>query len=277
MQSTMTLILIFLTGFTTWQGLNRPGVKEKFTFSSEAIRLRRQWIRIVSPAFLHADWGHFGGNAITLYLFGRLVETNQGPDFLMGLFFLSVCGGSLLCLFLHRRDEYRALGASGGVLGVVFASVFLNPGMQLGLLFLPIFFPGWLYAVGYLLYTLYGLRSGLGNISHEGHLGGLLTGVLVAWGAQPAVVGRQTPLLAGVLALSLFGIWYFHANPGRVPGFLRFHVREKLNAAERKRSIDKERQLDELLDKVAKEGLHSLTSRERRVLEEASQARKRKS
>ena len=273
----MTLLLIILIGFTTHQGLTRPGVKYKYMFSSEGIRLRRQWVRLISPAFLHANWGHFGGNAFSLYLFGRQVEAAQGPDFFIGLFFMGVVGGSLLCLLLHRDSEYQALGASGGALGVVFACILLNPGMRIGLLFLPIYFPGWVFAIGYVLYTLYGVHGQVGGISHEGHWGGLLSGVLVAWGSHPGRVGAQTPLLAAILILSAAGIWYFHVNPGRVPGYLRFQARQKVNTVRKKRSMEKDVLLDKLLDKVAKEGLHSLTPRERRVLEDASKERKNRS
>jgi membrane associated rhomboid family serine protease len=270
----ITLLLLIVLGFTTHQGLTRYGVMAKYRFSSEAIRLRRQWVRLVSPAFLHANWGHFASNAITLFFFGRGLERAFGPDMLLGVFFLSVIGGSGLCLLLHRREEYQALGASGGALGVLFACVFLMPGMSIMLFPLPIPIPAWFYAMGFLLYTLKGVHSPSGGISHEGHLGGLISGVLVAWMSRPALVQSQPILLVMVLGLSAAGVWYFHANPGRVPGFLRWHVKEKVNAYKRRRSQDQALHVDALLDKVAEQGLHSLTDRERKALEEASKQRR---
>lgn len=275
MQSDLiTLLLLIVLGFTTHQGLTRYGVMAQYRFSSEAIRLRRQWVRLVSPAFLHAGWGHFASNAITLFFFGRGLEQTFGPDMLLGVFFLSVIGGSGLCLFLHRREEYQALGASGGALGVLFACVFLMPGMRIVLFPLPIPIPAWFYALGFLVYTLKGVHSPSGGISHEGHLGGLISGVLVAWMSHPGRVQSQPLLLGTVLTLSAAGVWYFHANPGRVPGFLRWHLAEKRKAFRQRRSQNHALQIDALLDKVAVQGLHSLTDRERKVLEEASKQRR---
>ncbi|MCH8513819.1 MAG: rhomboid family intramembrane serine protease [Kiritimatiellae bacterium] len=269
----MTILLLIVLGFTTHQGLTRPGVSAKYRFSAEGIRLRRQWIRLVSPAFLHAGWGHFAANAITLFFFGRQLEL-EGPELFLGVFFLSVVGGSALCLWLHREEEYQAVGASGGALGVLFACVFLFPGMRLMMFPLPIPIPAWLYAFGFLLFTLQGLHRGSGGISHEGHLGGLITGVLLAWIQFPDRVQSQPLLLASVLGASAAGIWYFHVNPGRVPGFLRWRVREGVNDIRRKRSTEQALHVDALLDKVAREGIHSLTPRERKVLEEASKQRR---
>lgn len=270
----MTLLLLVALGVTTYQGLTKYGVMAKYQFSSEAIRLRGQWVRLVSPAFLHANWGHFASNAITLFFFGRGLEGAFGGEMLLGVFFLSVIGGSGLCLLLHWREEYQALGASGGALGVLFAYVFLLPGRSIMLFPLPVPIPAWLYALGFLGYTLKGVHSPRGGISHEGHLGGLISGVVVAWMSRPGLVMAQPLLLGAVLGLSAAGVWYFHANPGRVPGFLRWQVKERVAAFQRRRSREQALAVDGLLDKVAREGLHSLSDRERKVLEEASRQRR---
>lgn len=266
-------LLILILGFTTYQGLHRLDILSKYQFSAEWIRLRKQWYRVLSCAFLHSSWGHFFGNALSIYFFGSLLAS-KGAGVLLGIFFLSVAGGSLLCLFLHRDEEYRAIGASGGCLGLVFASVFIFPGGSIMLFPLPIPIPTWLYAIAYLFFTLQGLRNGSGNISHEGHLGGLLTGVLTAWLRYPAEVLEQPLLLAFVLAGSGFGIWYFHENPGRVPGFLRHRLRQSRSDHKRKRAQQAALQLDALLDKVSREGIHKLTPSERKFLEQASKERR---
>jgi membrane associated rhomboid family serine protease len=270
---TITLLLLIILGFTTWQGLNQPGVMEKYLFSTDAIRFHRQWIRLVSPAFLHSSWGHFGGNAITLYFFGRFLENREGPGILLGIFFLSVAGGHLLCLWLHKEGgDYRAIGASGGALGVLFATILLSPGMRMILFPLPIPIPGWLYALGFLFYTLSSLRGGSG-VSHEAHLGGMLSGVAVTLLYYPWVF-RTSPFLVTVILLtSAGGLWYFHQNPGRVPGFFRFQVKSAVAQHQQRKRREESGQVDALLDKVSQHGLHSLSKRERKLLEEASKRR----
>ncbi len=270
----VTFLLLIVLGYTTHQGLTRPDVMARYVFSAEAIRLRRQYVRLLSPAFLHGSWSHFASNALTLFFFGRGLEQRFGPEMLLGIFFLSVLGGSLLCLLLHRNEEYQSLGASGGALGVLFAVVLLMPGMRIMLFPIPIPIPAWFYAFGFLLYTLNGLHSSRGGISHEAHLGGLLTGVLLAWLQAPGLVMQQPLLLASILLFSGLGIWYFHANPGRVPGFLRWRLKYEMTRRQHQRSREQAVKVDELLDKVARDGIHSLSSRERATLEEASKQRR---
>ncbi len=268
----MTVLLLLVLGFTTWQGLQQPGVMSRYSFSAEAVRLGRQWIRLLSPAFLHASWGHFFGNALTLYFFGRTLESAFGPGVMLGFFFLSVAGGHLVCLLLHRHSDYRAVGASGGALGLLFATILLAPGMKLMLFPLPIPIPAWVYAFGFLLYTVSALGNG-GGISHEAHLGGLLSGVLLMLLYQPARVLLQPYLLAAILLVAGGALWYFHANPGRVPGFFSHHFRGILKQREYRKYIDTESRVDALLEKVVRDGIHSLSPKERRILEEASRRR----
>jgi len=269
---TITLLLLIILGFTTWQGLNNPTVIPRYVFSTEAIRFRRQWIRLVSPAFLHASWGHFAGNAITLFFFGRNLENQLGSGFLLGIFFVSVAGGHALCLLLHRHGEYQALGASGGALGLLFSAILLSPGMRIFFFPLPIPIPAWIYAIGFLFYTLSSLRGGTG-VSHEAHLGGMLTGSLVTLIQFPGLLSHQPFLITTLLLLGGGGVWYFHVNPGRVPGFLKFRLRSQLDHMRTSRDHKSSQRVDDLLDKVSKHGIQSLTPRERKLLEEASRNR----
>lgn len=271
---TITLLLLIVLGFTTWQGLNQPGVMEKYLFSTEAIRFRRQWIRLVSPAFLHGSWGHFAGNALTLYFFGGNLEDRLGPGFMLGMFFVSAAGGHLLCLRLHKHGDYRAVGASGGALGLLFAGIILFPGMRIMIFPVPLPIPAAIYGLGFLLYTLFSLRGGSG-VSHEAHLGGMLSGILLTLLQFPGLFGRQPLLICVLLAISGIGIWYFHVNPGRVPGFFGTQIRGKVDAYKQARHQRDEEQLDALLDKVSKHGIQSLSSRERQMLQDASRRRKR--
>ena len=271
--NTLTLLLCITIGFTTWQGLNRPGVLEKYLFSTELFRLRKEWLRLISPAFLHGNWGHFAGNAITLYFFGQGLENAFGPGVLLGTFFVSVAGGHALCLLLHPQGDYRAIGASGGALGILFSTILLSPGMTLMIFPLPLPIPGWLYGVGFLCYTLSSLRGGSG-VSHEAHLGGMLTGCLVTLIQHPSLFVARPLLLLFVLSSSACGIWYFHANPGRTPGFLGHFFHDRKSRFQHRKSSKKTQTVDELLDKVSREGIQSLTEKERDLLQEASKRRR---
>ncbi len=97
------------------------------------------------------------------------------------IYFGSLLGGDILALFVHKKEYYySAVGASGAVCGVIFASIALFPGIEIGILFLPFPMPSWLFGILYVAYSIYGIKSSHDNIGHEAHLGGALVGMLLA-------------------------------------------------------------------------------------------------
>ena len=113
-----------------------------------------------TSGFLHVNWMHLIFNMIALYFFSGSLELYLGPLRFLLIYFASLVGGDALSLFIHRNDsDYDSVGASAGVTGVIFASIALFPGMRIGLLFLPLAIPGWLFGLVYILYSIYGIRS----------------------------------------------------------------------------------------------------------------------
>ena len=101
--------------------------------------------------------------------------------------------GNLLILLLRRNDPgYRVLGASDSVTAILFAAIVLRPEMSIQFLVVPIPIPAPVFAVIYIAYTSFLLDKGIGNVSHEGHLAGALTGLLLGGWLSPDHFG---PLL----------------------------------------------------------------------------------
>jgi len=94
------------------------------------------------------------------------------------IFLAGILGGSLLSVFLHRNEHYRALGASGGVCGVVFAPVFLLPGGSLMLFLTPIPIPAHLDALAFPLVSFVAFRRQADHMGHDAHLGRTIIGLL---------------------------------------------------------------------------------------------------
>ena len=266
-----TLVLLLFLAWTTHQGLTRPGFQARYLFSVEMIRFHKQYDRLITSAFLHQNWWpHFAMNAITLILFGSLIEQSLGAGYMLCTFLLSALGGSLVVWSLYRKGEYRSLGASGGAFGIVFAATLLFPNEILifGII------PGWLYALGLMAHTIYCMKTGtLAGVGHEAHFGGALTGILLVLVLAPAQAFRHPVLLVLLLTMGFGGLWYAHANPGRVQGFLRFKFKQHIANHQEKREAMSQGQIDRILDKVSSEGLHSLTEKERRLLHLASKKR----
>ncbi len=275
-----TVLVIALTAWGSWLGFRDPAFRDRFIFNPTRILRDREVHRLVTSGFLHADWAHLLFNAFSFYSFGKYLELLFGSGTLLVVYFGSIVGGNLLSLYLHRHHDYRALGASGGVCGVIFASIFLLPGGGIMIFPLPVAIPTWLYAVLFLGVSFWGIRGQIGNIGHDAHLGGAIIGLLITTALYPAII-RHSPLLyAAVLILAAGMFVYLWLNPLFLPaGTGLRRVRESLartgnRLRQEKRSIE-DRELDRLLERVSQSGLDSLSALERQRLELLAARRQR--
>jgi membrane associated rhomboid family serine protease len=134
----------------------------------------KQMYRFVTCGFIHADQQHLLFNMITLFFFGsNLVRQFGTPIFIIFYLTAIVCSG--LVTYFKNKDNYNysALGASGAVSAVMFASILFSPWMMING-----FIPGFVYAIGYIIYSIYMNKQKSDNIGHETHLYGALYGWL---------------------------------------------------------------------------------------------------
>jgi membrane associated rhomboid family serine protease len=162
-----------------------------------------------TSGFLHADWMHFGFNMLTLYFFAPVVIQSFGEWSFLSIYFGSMLAGSLLTLYLHKEDYYyRAVGASGAVTGIIYASILLYPDMTLYLFFaLPI--PGYVFGIGYLLYSIYGMKAKNDNIGHTAHFGGAIGGYIITLIKEPAILQENLKMVL-LLAVPIIILFYLH-------------------------------------------------------------------
>src|SRR5437764_2427325 len=175
----ISFVLIVINFLVSYKGFKDSTFYNKYSFRIDAIQYK-DYKRLVTSGFLHVNWMHLIFNMLALYFFSGSLELYLGAVKFLLIYFLSLIGGDLLSLFIHRNDpDYDSVGASAGVNGIIFAAIALFPGMSLGLLFIPISIPGWLFGLVYVLYSIYGIRSRRNNIGHDAHLGGALVGLIV--------------------------------------------------------------------------------------------------
>ncbi len=203
LHATANLAVIAVTLVVTFLAFQDPELREHLLFDTGPILHRGEVHRLLSSGFIHADWGHFAFNMFSLFSFGGAIERVAGAGIFLLIYFASMVGGSLVSLALHRRERYRALGASGGVSGVIFSSIFLFPGGSVQIFPFPVPIPSWLYAILFVAISLYGIRTRAGNVGHDAHLGGALVGLGVTTALFPEVVAASPLLFAGVLAVIL--------------------------------------------------------------------------
>ena len=196
----LLIIIIALNVIVSFKGFEDTLFFRKFDFHIGSIRGGEQ-IRMISSAFLHADIAHLAFNMLTLYFFAPIVYSALG-NFSFGLIYLgSLVFGSLLTLYFHLNDtSYRAIGASGAVTGVLYSAILLQPDMSLFLFFIPFPIPAYLFGIGYLLYSIYGIKAKRDNIGHTAHFGGAIGGYLLTLIKEPHLL---TDSLKMVLLLAI--------------------------------------------------------------------------
>ncbi len=206
-------VIIALTCVISYLAFSNSGLMQMLLFSSTDILEDRQYHRILTSGFIHADLGHLIFNMYSLYSFGSYIEEYFGIGTFIVIYFASMVGGNLVSLYLHRHQPYRALGASGGVCGIIFASIFLLPGGSVYLFFVPIPIPSWLFAIVFVAASMYGARNQLGNIGHDAHLGGALVGLFTTTLLYPAIITTSPVLYGAIIAITVTLILYFRRRP----------------------------------------------------------------
>lgn len=191
----IVLVIIIANVLFSMKGFDDYAFLDKYKFQVNRIKGDEK-IRMFTSGFLHVDWMHLGFNMYALYLFGDLVSSVLGTISLLIIYLGSLLIGNSYSLFYHKSEPYySAVGASGAVSGIVYSSVLLVPGINFfGII------PGPIFAVGYLLYSIYGMKQQLGNIGHAAHLGGAIGGFILTLALHPILFETNTTL---VIALAI--------------------------------------------------------------------------
>ena len=270
----ITFIVIISNAIITYKGLKSFTFLNQYSFNVDQILLHKDYKRLITSGFLHADWKHFAFNMLTLYLFSQGLESYIGiPSFLL-LYFSSLIGGNLFALYIHRNHgDYTAIGASGAVSGLMFAAIGLFPGMGIGFIILPISIPAWIYGLAYVFYSIYGIKSQKDNIGHEAHLGGGITGLIVAITLEPnTLISNYITILLILIPSSVFIFLIIQkphlllvSNPfSKSKGYST--IEDKYNS----KKISKQAELDKLLDKINNKGYDKLSKKELERLKKLS-------
>jgi membrane associated rhomboid family serine protease len=133
---------------------------------------------IVMHGFIHADYMHLLFNMITFYFFAFYLEARTGHLNFAIIYFGSLIISVLSTIYKHKDDfDYRSLGASGAVSGVILSAVIYEPASRIYLFFIPIGIPSPVFALLYIGYSYYASKNRYGNIAHEAHMWGAISGI----------------------------------------------------------------------------------------------------
>lgn len=184
------------------------GLQRELVLQSPAVA-EGDLYRLLTSAFMHYGITHLLFNMYALYIVGPPLEIWLGRQRFGSLYVLSAMGGSVLVYLLAPLNAATA-GASGAVFGLFGASFVVGKRLNLDVRWVV-----GLIAINLAFTFVIPLLGGL-NISWQGHIGGLVTGAIVAAAYAYAPRARRTlvQLSATFALLVLFGllIWWRTAD-----------------------------------------------------------------
>lgn len=210
----LVLGLIVLNVLFSYKGIQDRLFLDKYKFQIGPI-LAGQKIRLLTSGFLHVDYMHLGFNMYALYVFSDAVVFSLGTLNFFIIYIGSLLFGNFFSLAYHKnKPYYSAVGASGAVSGIVYSAVMLYPEMTLIMFPIPIPLPGYIFGVGYLLYSIFAMKKQLGNVGHSAHLGGAIGGFGLTLLLYPQLIFEK-PLMTGLLAVPIILLFVLEKRIGR--------------------------------------------------------------
>lgn len=248
----------------------RPGAFEQvFALSHLGLVHEFKIWQLFSYMFLHGSWLHLFFNMLTLWMFGGDLENLWGSKTFLKYYLYCGLGAGL---FIAAMNFYTyspempmlsiTLGASGAIYGILLAYGMTWPNRTVLLYFI---FPlkiKYLVLVFGIIEFMGTLTSQGGGISHIGHLGGLLSGFLLMKFIIPGELKASRS--GGNLSATVTGLKNKIQNP--IDAFLKKKRLQKKKQQIETR-IKAKKIIDDLLEKIARQGMSSLSSKEKQDLE----------
>jgi len=232
----------------------------RFTVES-AVLHGRVW-EFFTFQFLHGSLGHVAFNMIGLFFFGPIIERWWGSRRFTAFYLLCGVAGALFYSLLFFLGVFPAstttltglVGASAGIYGILIGVAVIAPDIRMALIFPPIELSAKQLALAVLAIAVVSIALRFGNEGGEaGHLGGAMLGYLLI---------KRKHLLSWARARDQ------EVEIIRPRAFVR-RSEPKL----RPRSeidLTTQTKVDEILDKISRDGFQSLTTAERQILERAA-------
>ncbi len=214
--------------------------------------------RIVTYMFLHAGIIHIAFNMYGVYLFGRILERHIGSVKFLQLYFISGIVGGVIWMLCNFNTNAICIGASGALFGVMVAVAMLYPNAQIQMIIPPIPLKMKTFVLVYAIVEVLLGTSGMeGNIAHFAHIGGLVGGYFFIRFLYPET----------------FDIFVFIGlRKKRDPALKSYSQKAAKKWTFTSASTNS---VDQILDKISKSGINSLSENELEILRQAREKMKR--
>lgn len=195
---TVTLFIIIVTALVSVVAFSNHELFRRLLFNAYDIKHFKNGYRFLSYALVHADWMHLIINMLVLYSFGRVVESyysfifgDKGILYYVLLYVGAIAISTLPSYGKHKDDyTYSAVGASGAVSAIVFASIIFDPLNKIYIFLIPIGIPAIVFGLLYLAYSWYMSNKNLDNVGHDVHFWGAIFGLVFTLALKPALINH---------------------------------------------------------------------------------------
>lgn len=182
----INLILIIVTVGISISAFYNENLFRNLSFNAYAVAHQRQYHKLFTYGFIHANGMHLFVNMFVLWMFGKHLEASyvylfnqKGHAIYLLLYVSSIVVSTMYDLKKHKDNYYyNAVGASGATSAIVFAYILLYPTQKLYLFFIPIGIPAFFFAALFLIYSAYMAKKKMDNIGHTAHFMGAIYGFL---------------------------------------------------------------------------------------------------
>jgi membrane associated rhomboid family serine protease len=175
-----------------------------------------EYYRLLTAGFIHVDYNHLFFNGFTLFIFGGNVLYGLGTLNFILLYLISLLMGNGLAYYYHKKNPYyTAVGSSGAIMGIVYSSILMFPEMELAFIFFPVPMPAYVFGVGYLIYTLFGIKSQNDGIGHTAHFGGAIGGIICTLVFDPFVFEKSFYTLVLMVVITLIAGYFLFRQSNR--------------------------------------------------------------
>lgn len=209
------LVLLAAIALISYRAIKDPLLFNRLKFNVSAVE-NGEYYRLLTAGFIHVDYNHLFFNCFTLFIFGGNALYGLGTLNFILLYLISLLMGNGLAYYYHKKNPYyTAVGASGAIMGIVYSSILMFPEMELAFIFFPVPMPAYVFGVGYLIYTLFGIKSQNDGIGHTAHFGGAIGGIICTLVFDPIVFEKSFYTLVLMVVITLIAGYFLFRQSNR--------------------------------------------------------------
>ena len=191
LEAPVASIIFVITLATSLMAFSNHNIYGNFILNPYGVSRGQRVYTVITSGLIHKDWNHLFFNMLSYYFFAFQLEAMLGHWQFGLLYVLSLILSDLPSIQKHKDDIwYNSLGASGAISAVIFSFIMFNPKAQMGLMFIPIPIPAWIFGILYLVYCHFASKHARDNVNHDAHLYGAVSGVVITFALHHEVINE---------------------------------------------------------------------------------------